>query len=788
MMYHFGVIMFRWICALVVIGFCAPAHAQERFDQPSRYELWNADRPYQGECVVRVRTTSQAQLDEVLDIAADVWSERIGIGVLELQLDRDQLGRLEAIGVPYDILIEDLQAHADAHAVDMRAVRQREAAQTADESRRGAGVHDDSWFATYRTLDEITQYCENIALQRPELASISTIGQSWEGRDMFSITISGPDTAANPVNERPALFIFSTVHAREWIAPMTTCYIASKLASDYDTDDQVRMLLDHARVVVVPVGNPDGYLYSWSDERYWRKTRRDNGDGTFGVDINRNWGYEWARYGTGDPGSGVFAGKSAFSEPETAALRDTALDLDDKLIAHVDYHSPGQLVMWPFGYQEGFQTPEPAGSIYTRLGEDIAEVIGDVHRREYVPQQSVELYVQPGNSSDWFFGEFGVTSFTIELRPNRDDFNPPVGVILPNAKENYAGFIRILQRMTYPYNLWGNSEFDPYVWNQPNVTLTSTVTTGLEYAHPQIVQVRTRGGDSGPFNATPMTRLDGSDWYSAQMPAYPCSSVVEYYYEVIDDLGRSGTRPLAGAEEPYTTTLQQLIPSLIDNMEQDTGWTVGHPDDTATAGLWERADPEATSYQPGNDHSPDGTLCWVTGAQAGASDDAFDVEGGSTSLISPRFAARPDEAIGVWFSTAGTNRWPDNYVHMYASNDDGATWVDFGFLFPTNGEWSYFRYDFEPYIETSDQMRMRFVAINNDEDSIFEAAIDDIQIDRIACPPSPADLNGDGTLDFYDVSAFIVAYQSNDPVADFNADGQWDFFDVSLFLEIYLAG
>jgi hypothetical protein len=85
--------------------------------------------------------------------------------------------------VPYDILIEDLQAHADAHAVDMRAVRQREAAQTADESRRGAGVHDDSWFATYRTLDEITQYCENIALQRPELASISTIGQSWEGRD-----------------------------------------------------------------------------------------------------------------------------------------------------------------------------------------------------------------------------------------------------------------------------------------------------------------------------------------------------------------------------------------------------------------------------------------------------------------------------------------------------------------------------------------------------------------------------------------------------------------------------
>ena len=71
---------------------------------------------------------------------------------------------------------------------------------------------------------------------------------------MFSITISGVDTESNPIEDRPALFIFSTVHAREWIAPMTTSYIASKLVEDYDTDEHVRMLLDHARVVIVPVG------------------------------------------------------------------------------------------------------------------------------------------------------------------------------------------------------------------------------------------------------------------------------------------------------------------------------------------------------------------------------------------------------------------------------------------------------------------------------------------------------------------------------------------------------
>ena len=781
--------MFRLVCIVGLLVFATVAQAQERFDQPSRYERWNADRHYEGECVVRVRTTSQAQLDASLEFATDIWSERVGIGVMELQVARERLGLFNKIGVPYDILIEDLQAHCDAHASDMRAVREIEAQRTPVPHERGMSVHDDSWFATYRTLDEITRYCENIRAQRPDLATLQSAGQSLQGWVISSITISGPDSADNPRDERPVVYIFSAVHAREWIAPMTTCYIASKLTAEYDTDTRVRALLDKTRVVIVPVGNPDGYLYTWSDERYWRKNRRDNGDGTFGVDINRNWGYEWGGSGSSSyTDSNTYRGTEPFSEPETRVLRNTALGFGDKLIAHIDYHSYSQVVIWPFGFAPNYVTPEPAGSIFERIGNDVLSEIEHVHDANYDAMQGSEFWLAAGCSKDWFYGELGVMSFTIELRPRGSDFNPPVDQIMPCAQENYAGFLRYLERVTTPFNVWSNYQPDPYVWNRPDNVMYAIVTSELEYTHPQTVQVRSRIGSEGDFDATPMTRLDGLDWYEANLPEYPCGSSIEYYFEAIDDLGRSGTYPVRGAQDPIRTTMQQLIPSLVDDMEEDTGWIVGHPDDTATAGLWERADPEATSYQPGDDHSPDGTLCWVTGARAGSSDDAFDVEGGSTSLISPRFAARPDEAIGVWFSTGGTNRWPENYVHMYASNDDGATWVDFGFLFPTNGEWSYFRYDFEPYIETSDQMRMRFVAINNDEDSIFEAAIDDIQIDRIACPPSPADLNGDGTLDFYDVSAFIVAYQSNDPVADFNADGQWDFFDVSMFLEIYLAG
>ena len=91
-------------------------------------------------------------------------------------------------------------------------------------------------------------------------------------------------------------------------------------------------------------------------------------------------------------------------------------------------------------------------------------------------------------------------------------------------------------------------------------------------------------------------------------------------------------------------------------------------------------------------------------------------------------------------------------------------------------------------IERTDEMRVRFVAIDGGGDSIVEVAIDDFQLYTIGCPPSPADLNGDGELNFFDVTAFIVAFQNLDPVADFTGDGLWDFFDVADFLAAFLEG
>ena len=103
---------------------------------------------------------------------------------------------------------------------------------------------------------------------------------------------------------------------------MVGMYVAESFITGYGNDTLITELVDELEIFVIPVVNPDGYVYTWGPQRLWRKNRRDNGNGTFGVDLNRNWGYEWGGVGSsGDPGSGTYRGTAPFSEPETQVRR-----------------------------------------------------------------------------------------------------------------------------------------------------------------------------------------------------------------------------------------------------------------------------------------------------------------------------------------------------------------------------------------------------------------------------------------------------------------------------------
>ena len=138
--------------------------------------------------------------------------------------------------------------------------------------------------------------------------------------------------------------------------------------------------------------NPDGHQYSVTTNRLWRKNRRNNGDGTFGVDLNRNYGHNWGGPGSsGDTFSDIYRGPSAFSEPETQAARNFMQQVNPSAV--ISYHNFSQLVLYPWG---NTNSPPPDETLLNQLAVEMANKIRAVHGENYTPQQASDLYLASG--------------------------------------------------------------------------------------------------------------------------------------------------------------------------------------------------------------------------------------------------------------------------------------------------------------------------------------------------------------------------------------------------------
>jgi carboxypeptidase T len=205
--------------------------------------------------------------------------------------------------------------------------------------------------------------------------------------------------------------------------------------------DPVQRWLQRGEIWVAPMINPDGHEFSRTENRLWRKNRRQNTNGSFGVDPNRNYGYMWGTLNVNTsshvPQDETYVGPRAFSEPEVRAVRNLiAVELFSGVIT---YHSYSQLILYPWGY-----TPKPIvdptdGSGMQQLAEKMKELIHNVHSRTYTPEQSSKLYPTAGDTTDWTYGEYGTWSLTIELRPTSQaegGFILPPSQIRPTFEEN----------------------------------------------------------------------------------------------------------------------------------------------------------------------------------------------------------------------------------------------------------------------------------------------------------------------------------------------------------------
>jgi aminopeptidase S len=184
---------------------------------------------------------------------------------------------------------------------------------------------------------------------------------------------------------------------------------------------------------------------------------------------------------------------------------------------------------------------------------------------------------------------------------------------------------------------------------------------------------------------------------------------------------------------------------------------VGAPGDTATAGLWERAIPQGTAAQPGSQVTPGGQFCFITGAQAGTGVGSFDVDGGATTLTSPRINAVPAGRFPqIISSTLAYSRWYSNNagaspnadsMPIQISTDDGATWSDLEVVSENRAAWV--RREIQLPGEPSAQTRLRFVARDLGAGSVVEAAVDDVSLTQLVCPPD-IDINRDENSDLLD--------------------------------------
>ncbi len=297
------------------------------------------------------------------------------------------------------------------------------------------------------------------------------------------------------------------------------------------------------------------------------------------------------------------------------------------------------------------------------------------------------------------------------------------------------------------------------------------------------------------FQPVAMT-MTGGNTFEADIPGADCGSEVRYYFAAETNTGLPQTAP-ANAPTAFFSTISAYEAPLVafdDNFESNQGWSVSGDSNDAGSGRWERAIPTGNGDRADPPSDFDGSSrAYVTGNGGPGSNTDVDVD--ETILTSPIMDATGASVISYarWFNNSG-NTVVDDRFYVQISDNGGASWSALetvGINDPeSNGGWfaKQFALSDVAGFTPNNQFRIRFIAEDIGGGSIVEAGVDAVTLQVINCDVCPADLTGDGMLDFFDVSGFLNAYNAQDPAADFTGDGIYDFFDVSAFINAYNAG
>jgi hypothetical protein len=355
---------------------------------------------------------------------------------IKADLSAQEIHQLDLHNITYEIAIDDLKdfykqqikQHSHANRVDMESTcHQKEKFTTPDHFQLGSMGGYFTYAEYLSHVDSMVKTFPHLILGPDTLDSLTI-----EGRPILSFVISDQDEDST----EPRILYNALHHAREPASLSGLIFYMWYLLENYETNAEIKYLVDHTQLFFVPCVNPDGYIYNQTTEPegggLWRKNRRDNGS-NYGVDLNRNYGGHWGYDDQGSSASSAsetYRGSGPFSEPETQSIK--ALCIKENFSISLNYHTYGNLLIYPWGYDYNIYTPD------SMEFAEMAKLMTQDNSFVYGTGNQTVGYITNGDSDDWMYGnteeKAKIFSMTPELGPRSYGFWPPEDEIIPICK------------------------------------------------------------------------------------------------------------------------------------------------------------------------------------------------------------------------------------------------------------------------------------------------------------------------------------------------------------------
>ncbi|XP_028897441.2 zinc carboxypeptidase [Zeugodacus cucurbitae] len=386
---------------------------------------------YDNYKVFKIRTKSLEQQKLIENLAKESKSFNLwhsGKGEVHIMVSPQKFIQLQnytqTFNLPLEVMVSNVQSLIDGEQI----------------SKATDNAHTFGW-TRYYPLSAIEAFLDDILAKYPDVTSHIDIGTSYERRKIRGIKISYKEG-------NPGIFIESNIHAREWITSATATWLINELLTS--TDANVRKLAENHDWYIVPVLNVDGFAYTHTTDRMWRKTRQPvNFSPCIGADPNRNYNSHWMENNgaSSNPCDETYAGTHPFSEPEVKALADYVTSIKERLNIMLAFHSYSQVLLSPHGWTKELPTNFDHLMAVAKAYSDA--VLQLPYKTKYTYGTSSDaMYFASGATNDWAYSEQGIRlSYTIEFRDTgRFGFILPPIQILPHCEDTIAGLLALVDK------------------------------------------------------------------------------------------------------------------------------------------------------------------------------------------------------------------------------------------------------------------------------------------------------------------------------------------------------